>query len=173
MKKSPQPNRNLKSHLPFFIKVAYKEASTGSKKGHGGPFGAVVIRNNKIIASGHNTVIIDNDPTCHAEVNAMRAACKKLRRPHLKDCILIASSEPCPMCLTTAYWAQIHTIYYTLPRSVAAGVGFNDDFIYVDLAKKPAKRDIAVILLKGFLKEGKTIFSAWQKKAANFTEKLF
>ena len=164
MKKLPQQSQNHKPPFTTFIRQAYKEASNGSLKGHGGPFGAVIIRDNKIIATAHNTVIKDNDPTCHAEVNAIRAACKKLRRPHLKDCILIASSEPCPMCLTTSYWAQIPVIYFALPRSVAAGVGFTDDFIYTDLAKKPAKRDVAVISLKGFLKEGKAIFKSWQKK---------
>lgn len=124
----------------------------------------MIVRNGIVIATGHNTVLKDNDPSCHAEINAIRTACKKLRRPHLSDCILIASSEPCPMCLTTSYWAQIKTIYHALPRSVAAGVGFTDDFIYIDLQKKPSHRDVRVIPLKGFLTEGKAIFSSWQKK---------
>lgn len=166
MTKNSKSLLNLKNkthNLKTFFESALSEASKGSRAKHGGPFGAVVIQKGKIIAKAHNTVIRDNDPTCHAEVNAIRLACKKLKRFHLEDCILIASSEPCPMCLTTSYWAQISEIHYAVPRSVAAKVGFADDFIYKDMKKMPFKRLIPVFLYKGFEKLGEKIFTDWKK----------
>lgn len=146
-----------------YLSMTIKEAVKGSSKGDGGPFGALILKNGKVIAKAHNTVLKTNDPTCHAEVNAIRQACKKLKSPHLDDCILIASSEPCPMCLTTAYWAEIKTIHYALPRKVAAAVGFTDDFIYRDLKKLPAKRLVKVIHARGLENRGKKIFKNWAK----------
>jgi tRNA(Arg) A34 adenosine deaminase TadA len=156
--------KNKTHNLKTYFEAALSEASKGSRAKHGGPFGAVVIRNGKIIAKAHNTVIRDNDPTCHAEVNAIRKACKKLKRFHIEDCILIASSEPCPMCLTTSYWAQVKEIHYALPRSIAAKVGFADDYIYKDISKKPLNRTIPVIHYKELEKEGLKIFNDWQNK---------
>lgn len=146
-----------------FFELSFEEARAGVEQKHGGPFGAVIIKNGKVIAKSHNTVLRDNDPTAHAEVNAIRAACKKLKTPHLKECILITSSEPCPMCLTTSYWAQIKAIHYASRRQIAAGVGFADDFIYLDLAKKPETRSIPVKWQSELEEKSKKIFSWWKK----------
>ena len=154
--------KNPKKISDFILK-SFLEAEKGSQLKHGGPFGALIVLNNKIISSAHNTVLKDNDPTCHAEVNAIRKACKKLKKPHLEGAILIASSEPCPMCLTTAYWAHINVIYYGLSKTVAAQFGFIDDFIYKDLEKVPAKRKLHVIQDKTHTQKGKEIFTRWKK----------
>jgi len=157
--------KKFSTDLKQYFDITFSEATTGSKAKHGGPFGAAIVKNGKIIAKAHNTVVRDNDPTCHAEVNAIRQACKKLKRFHLEDCILIASSEPCPMCLTSSYWAQLLEIHYAIPRSVAAKAGFTDDFIYKDIAKKPSKRLIPVSHYKGFETEGKKMFEEWTRNS--------
>ena len=116
---------------------AINEASAGVKKGHGGPFGAVIIRNGKIIARGHNRVLKTNDPTMHAEIVAIRKAAKKLKRFDLSDCELYTSCEPCPMCLAAAEWAKIKKLYYGLTRKDAAKIGFSDEKIYRDVKNAP------------------------------------
>ncbi len=151
-------------NLEKYFQLSFQEAKKGITQKHGGPFGAVIIHKGKIIASAHNTVLKDNDPTCHAEVNAIRKACKKLKQPHLEDSILIASSEPCPMCLTTSYWAQIKQIYFAVPQSVAAKVGFSDSFIYQDLKKVPSKREVHVYWTPQYQKDGEKIFTEWRQK---------
>jgi tRNA(Arg) A34 adenosine deaminase TadA len=149
-------------NLDPFFDLAFNEALAGIENAHGGPFGAVIVKDGKVIGKGHNTVLRDNDPTAHAEVNAIRDACKNLKSPHLEGCTLIASSEPCPMCLTTSYWAQISKIVYATPRQVAAEVGFADDFIYQDLAKDPSVRSISVTWAEKQAEKGKKIFRDWQ-----------
>ena len=111
-------------------------ASESVKKG-GGPFGAVVVKDGKVIAESANSVTPDNDPTAHAEVNAIRLACKKLGTFMLDGCEIYASCEPCPMCLGAIYWAHIKTIYYAGTRSDAAKAGFDDDFIYREINIDP------------------------------------
>ena len=143
------------------IAVSQEEARRGVRLGHGGPFGAAVVKGGRVIAKAHNTVLRDNDPSCHAEVNAIRAAAKKLKSPHLKGCVLVASSEPCPMCLTTSYWAGLTDIRYCLPREVAADVGFDDDFIYEDLERAPKKRRVQVAHEDILVPEGKAVFEDW------------
>ncbi|PIT88485.1 MAG: hypothetical protein COU29_01740 [Candidatus Magasanikbacteria bacterium CG10_big_fil_rev_8_21_14_0_10_36_32] len=152
-----------KLQLQKGFSAAINEAKKGIRQKHGGPFGAAIIKNEKIIALGHNTVLKNNDPTAHAEINAIRAATKKLKSPHLKNCILIATSEPCPMCLTTSYWAKIKAIYYALPKSVADDAGFQDNFIYKDLAKPIKKRKLKLICFPSSIKDSKMIFTDWKK----------
>ena len=96
----------------------------------GGPFGAAIVKGNKIIATAHNTVIESNDPTAHAEINAIRKACQKLDTYDLTGCILFTSAEPCPMCLSATIWANIKEIYYANTRQDADDIGFRDDDIY-------------------------------------------
>jgi guanine deaminase len=151
------------TELKKYFLESFKEARTGIRLKHGGPFGAVVVKNGKIIGKGHNMVLKNNDPSAHAEVTAIRNASKKLKSPHLKGCVLIASSEPCPMCLTTSYWAQIKEIYYCVPKEVAEKVGFSDSFIYRDLKKTPSKRSVKVSGVKFFADEGIGVFYEWQK----------
>jgi guanine deaminase len=116
-------------------------------RGFGGPFGAVVVRAGQILASGFNQVTSRNDPTAHAEIVAIRRACKKLKSFHLARCQLYTNCEPCPMCLGAIYWARLDCVFYALSRRDAAKIGFADEFIYQEIAKTPEKRSIAMIQL--------------------------
>ena len=121
-----------------FMKAAAQEALEGVKYGHGGPFGAVIVKDNRIIARAHNEVIKNNAPTDHAEMNAIRSAAKMLGRFDLSDCILYTSCEPCPMCFSAIHWAKIEKVYYGCTREDAARVGFDDKYIY-DVIKGEAE----------------------------------
>ena len=108
-----------------FIEESIKEAVSGVKKAHGGPFGAVIVRKGKVIARAHNEVFKRNDPTCHAEVNAIRKASKKLKSPYLADCVIYSSCEPCPMCLSAILlWARINVVFFAASGKVADKAGF-------------------------------------------------
>ena len=136
-------------------------AAESVKKG-GGPFGAVVVKDGEIIAESANSVTPDNDPTAHAEVNAIRLACKKLGTFMLDGCEIYASCEPCPMCLGAIYWAHIKTIYYAGTRSDAAKAGFDDDFIYREININPEKRSVPAF---NFMpNEGAAVFKLWLDK---------
>lgn len=116
--------------MNYYMKFAYEESLKGIKKEHGGPFGAVIVKNNKIISSAHNEVLKRKDPICHAEVLAIQKACKKLKTQNLNDCILYTTCEPCPMCLSAIIWANISKVYYACNRKDAEKIGFKDDLIY-------------------------------------------
>jgi len=113
-----------------FMKRAVAEALKGLRKGEGGPFGAVIVRKGEIVSVGHNTVIQTHDPTCHAEMNAIREAAKKLKRFDLSDCAIYSSCEPCPMCFSAIHWAKMKTLYYGCTHQDAGKIGFDDEFIY-------------------------------------------
>lgn len=136
-------------------------AAESVKKG-GGPFGAVVVKDGKVIAESANSVTPDNDPTAHAEVNAIRLACKKLGTFMLDGCEIYASCEPCPMCLGAIYWAHIKTIYYAGTRSDAAKAGFDDDFIYREINIDPEKRSVPAF--NYMPTEGAAVFKLWLDK---------
>ena len=106
----------------------------------GGPFGAVIVKDGKVVATGVNRVTLDNDPTAHAEVSAIRAACTRLGTFNLEGCVIYTSCEPCPMCLGAIYWAHIDKIYYGANQMDAAAVNFDDSFIYRELELKPENR---------------------------------
>lgn len=108
----------------------------------GGPFGAVVVRAGEIIAEGTNRVVEGNDPTAHAEITAIRRACARLGRFDLSDCELYSSCEPCPMCLGAIYWARPAKVHFANTRHDAAGIGFDDSFIYEELELPPGQRSI-------------------------------
>lgn len=128
----------------------------------GGPFGAVIARDGEIIATGTNRVTPDCDPTAHAEVSAIRAAAKKLGTFDLSGCEIYTSCEPCPMCLGAIYWARLDRMYYGNNKHDAAKIGFDDAFIYEELALKPAARKLrSAILLP---KEAIKAFEAWETK---------
>ncbi len=110
----------------------------------GGPFGAIVVKNDKVIASGMNIVTLVNDPTAHAEIDAIRKASKNLRTYDLSGCDLYTTCEPCPMCLSAIYWAKIDRIYYANTRKDAAKIGFIDDFLYKEIEKPMEKRRIKI-----------------------------
>jgi len=113
-----------------FMREAIIESEKNLKTGHGGPFGAVVVRNGKIIGRGHNEVIKNADPTCHGEIQAIRDACKYLQTYDLTGCELYTSAMPCPMCLGAIIWANIKVVYYGNSAQDTAEIGFRDDFIY-------------------------------------------
>lgn len=113
------------------LKIAVEEAKKGVETGEGGPFGAVIIDNTgNIISTAHNRVLKDHDPTAHAEINAIRKACKIKGTHDLRDCIIYSSCEPCPMCLSAIIWSNIKMVYYGSTRKDAAKIGFKDDDIY-------------------------------------------
>ena len=127
-----------------FMREAIALAEQSVRDG-GGPFGAVVVRGGEVIARGSNSVTLLNDPTAHAEVSAIREACRVEQAFKLDGCDLYTSCEPCPMCLSAAYWAGIRTIYYGANQHDAAVAGFDDSFIYGQIALPPASRAIPCI----------------------------
>ena len=129
-----------KSDLKFMSKAI--DLSIENVKQGGGPFGAVIVKNGKIVASGVNRVTANNDPTAHAEVNAIRKACKKLKTFDLSDCVIYTSCEPCPMCLGAIYWAHIGHIYYGNTKDDAKKIGFDDSFIYSELEMRKEDRKL-------------------------------
>jgi len=113
-----------------WMKIAYDEATEGMLANEGGPFGAVIIQGGKMIAAAHNEVLKTNDPTAHAEINAIRRASEQLERYDLSDCVLYTTSKPCPMCLGAIFWARIGTVYYGATEHDAARGGFDDHRFY-------------------------------------------
>ena len=145
----------------FFMVEAINIAQKSIENG-GGPFGAVIVKDGKIIGSASNSVTKNNDPTAHAEVNAIRQTCQKLGTFMLDGCEIYTSCEPCPMCLGAIYWAHISKIYYAAGRKDAASGGFDDDFIYKEINIDPATRSIPSIRLME--KEGAQVFNIWNNK---------
>lgn len=153
--------KELNEHRKF-LKEAIKMAEKGMQSGKGGPFGAVVVKNGKIIARGCNRVTSSNDPTVHAEIDAIRKACKKLKTFELKDCILYSSCEPCPMCLGAIYWARLKKLFFASTSLRAAKSGFDDKVIYKEVRSPLRKR---LIKTQSIAVEGKDKpFDLWDKK---------
>ena len=155
---SPPP---LKMQSKFMGK-AIRVSQQMMRAGKGGPFGAVIVRNGKVIANGHNQVTSTNDPTAHAEIVAIREACKKLRTFQLDDCELYTSCEPCPMCLSAIYWARLKKVYFANTRQDAAAIGFDDEFIYREIPLALKKRKLAMKQL--MRKEASVAFDEWKAK---------
>ncbi|MFY0544058.1 nucleoside deaminase [Brevibacillus sp. H7] len=128
---------------------------------HGGPFGAIIVKNGEIIGMGRNEVTATNDPTAHAEVQAIREACSKLNTFQLSDCEIYTSCEPCPMCLGAIYWARPKAVYYACTKEDAARVGFDDQFIYDQIALPAESRSIPFLQI--FPANGNLPFSAWEQ----------
>ncbi|MCI3194632.1 nucleoside deaminase [Bacillus sp. HU-1818] len=143
-----------------FLQRAVELAAEGVNAGVGGPFGAVIVKDGKIIAEGQNNVTTSNDPTAHAEVTAIRNACKALGSYQLDDCILYTSCEPCPMCLGAIYWARPKAVYYASEHTDAANAGFDDSFIYDEIEKPLPERIIP--FRQVYLSEHLSPFKAWQ-----------
>ena len=138
------------------------ELSENSVRNGGGPFGAVIAKDGEIIAEGNNKVTINNDPTAHAEVCAIRNACKILNTFELANCVIYTSCEPCPMCLGAIYWARLSKIFYANDRKDAAEIGFDDDFIYKEIAIEPQyRKKPSEILLRN---EAINAFRMWTLK---------
>lgn len=137
---------NMEQHEKFMAEaIRYSEENV--KTGLGGPFGAVVVRDGEIIAGSGNRVTSSNDPTAHAEVSAIRLACKALNTFDLSGCVIYTSCEPCPMCLSAIYWARIDKVYFGNTKVDAAEVGFDDKFIYDELDKPVEARSLPVVQL--------------------------
>lgn len=128
----------------------------------GGPFGAVIVKDGKVVATGVNRVTANNDPTAHAEVSAIRNACKKLKTFDLSGCEIYSSCEPCPMCLGAIYWSRIKKIYYGNSKADAKDIGFDDSFIYDELALPYRQRHVAMERLLG--DEAIATFNEWKSK---------
>lgn len=144
-----------------FMRLAI-EKSLESVDNGGGPFGAVIVRDDEVVAVASNSVTLDNDPTAHAEVNAIRMACKKLGTFDLSGCEIYASCEPCPMCLAAIYWARIDKLYYANTKADADNIGFSDNFIYEEFAKPESERSIKVV--KMLRNEAIKAFENWKNK---------
>ena len=133
------------------------------RSGRGGPFGAVIVKDGSIIAEGVNQVTSNQDPTAHAEVLAIREACQKLGSFDLKDCEIYASCEPCPMCLGAIYWARLARVYYGNAAADAARIGFDDSWIYREIAQPHAERAIQMIQM--MRDEALGAFRAWEERS--------
>jgi guanine deaminase len=144
---------------PEFLRRAIALATENVVAGRGGPFGAVIVRGGRIVGEGANSVTAANDPTAHAEVNAIRAAAKALGEFKLAGCELYTSCEPCPMCLAAAYWAHVDAVYYGACAADAARAGFDDVFLYNELRKTQGERKLRATQLLG--KEAWASFAAW------------
>jgi len=131
-------------HDERFLARALELALKGSEQNEGGPFGAVLVRAGKIIGEGWNRVVASSDPTAHAEIGAIRMACAAVNSFHLPKTTLYASSEPCPMCLSAAYWARIERIVFANSRAEAAAIGFCDDELYSELNRHFSTRRIVM-----------------------------
>ena len=125
-----------------WIHQAVELASANVQEGRGGPFGALIVKDGEVIGTGVNLVTASHDPTAHAEINAIRAACQRLQSFDLSGCDLYTSCEPCPMCLGAIYWARPRAYYFACTRDSAAEAGFDDAFIYDELHLKPSERTI-------------------------------
>lgn len=149
-------------HHRRFMREAIRLAFEGMRNGTGGPFGAVVVKNGEIIGRGNNRVAASNDPTAHAEIVAIREACRHLGHFQLEDCILYTSCEPCPMCLGAIYWARPKKIFYACTRGDAAAIQFDDDFIYKEFEMPPGERKISALPL--LRDEALKAFEEWRDK---------
>jgi len=129
----------------FFIEKAINLALENVKSGQGGPFGAIVVKNGEIIATGTNSVTTNNDPTAHAEVNAIRNACKNLNSYQLDGCVIYSSCEPCPMCLGAIYWSRPQRLVFAASKQDAADAGFDDSYIYDEIKIEANQRHLKTI----------------------------
>jgi guanine deaminase len=145
-----------------FLRRAVELGAETMRAGRGGPFGAVVVLGGKAIGEGANTVIDSSDPTAHAEVAAIRAACAAGRTFSLAGATLFASSEPCPMCLAAIYWARIERIVFAVDRAAAAAAGFDDAFFYDELGRRPEERRVAMRQCE--LPGAASLFDEWRAK---------
>jgi len=145
-----------------FLQQAIALAADNVTSGEGGPYGAIIVKDNQLIAASGNKVTCNLDPTAHAEIVAIRLACLKLNDFQLHDCILYTSCEPCPMCLGAIYWARLAKVYYACSRFDAAAANFDDSFIYDEILVTPSERSIAMHHLN--LPNALQPFKLWTEK---------
>jgi guanine deaminase len=147
-----------------FLRRAIGLAADNAGSGDGGPFGAVIVRDGVIVAEGSNHVTTWHDPTAHAEVVAIRAACQSLGSHELRGCVIYASCEPCPMCLAAIYWARLDGLYYAASRQDAAEAGFDDSFLYEQIPMAESERALPAQRLLG--DEGGRPFAIWRESVS-------
>jgi tRNA(Arg) A34 adenosine deaminase TadA len=143
-----------------FLERAIALSESGMNSGHGGPFGCVIVKDNEIVGEGNNMVTILNDPTAHAEIVAIRNACKKIDDYQLTGCIIYSSCEPCPMCLGAIYWARAEKVIYANTRQDAASIEFDDHLIYKEISAAMHERKIPFVHSPH--PKAKEIFEAWK-----------
>ena len=148
---------NDKKFLQRAIEIARESIIKG-----GGPFGAIVVKDNKIISEANNRVVLDNDPTAHAEILSIRQASSQLKTFDLYECTLYSSCEPCPMCLGAIYWSGIRKVVYSSDRTDAEKAGFDDKFIYNEIMLEPSEREIKFI--RSYDPGGEEVFRLWNEK---------
>jgi guanine deaminase len=146
----------------FFMARAIQLAIENVRSANGGPFGAVVVKNDGIVAEGANQVTLINDPTAHAEVLAIRTACTKLKTFELNDCEIYTSCEPCPMCLGAIYWARLSRVYFASAAADASKAGFDDSLIYREMARPHGERTIPMFQM--MREQSLAAFRAWEEK---------
>jgi tRNA(Arg) A34 adenosine deaminase TadA len=145
-----------------FMRQAIALSAHKMEEGFGGPFAAIIVKGEEIVAQGFNRVTSTNDPTAHAEVVAIREACQELESFSLEGCEIYSSCEPCPMCLAAIYWARLDKIYYANTRLDAAEIGFDDDHLYREISKKIEARVLPMVRID--LPEARAVFQQWQDK---------
>jgi tRNA(Arg) A34 adenosine deaminase TadA len=146
-----------------FMREAIRLSFKMMRRGAGGPFGAVIVKNKKVVGRGFNRVTSANDPTAHAEIVAIRDACRRLKTFDLSGCDLYSSCEPCPMCLSAIYWARLRKVFYGNTRKDAARIAFDDDLIYREVSLPIRKRSL---VMKQLLRaEAIAAFKEWEAKA--------
>jgi tRNA(Arg) A34 adenosine deaminase TadA len=151
--------KQLNKHEVAFMREAISLSASNLGKPSGGPFGAVVVKDGKVVGRGANSVTSTNDPTAHAEVVAIRDACRNLGTFQLDGCDIYSSCEPCPMCLGAIYWARPARLFFAATREDAARAGFDDSYIYQQVALDPDKRDIPTLNI--IPEEAVSVFSVW------------
>ena len=147
-----------------FMRRAIDLAYAGMNGGHGGPFGAVVVKNGRIVGEGHNRVLSSKDPTAHAEVTAIRNASRALDSFDLSGCEIYVNGLPCPMCMAAIYWARIGKLYYACLPEDAEAIGFDDQEFYRELAKPVDARSLPAERLEGCYDEARRCYHAWLEK---------
>ncbi|MCP4314240.1 MAG: nucleoside deaminase [Bacteroidetes bacterium] len=144
-----------------YLELSIREAALGMRAGEGGPFGAVIVYDGVIIGKGHNTVIHSHDPTAHAEVNAIRDACRRQKNHHLTGATIYSNFEPCPMCLSAIYWADIRSLWFSGGRKDADKAGFMDSHLYNEIALPSGSREIVSTQIA--LEEMERLMEEWDR----------
>ena len=146
----------------YYMNVAFEESFTSVRNNLGGPFGAVVVMDGKIIGKGGNRVLEQNDPTAHAEIMAIREACKNINRIDLTGSVLYTTCEPCPMCFSAIYWANVQTVYFTMTRMDAGSMGFRDNHLYEELNVPVNERKVDFVQLNHH--KASSLLKEWNAK---------
>ncbi len=149
------------------MRRAVRLSERGMDLGDGGPFGAVIVKDGVIVGEGWNQVLKAKDPTAHAEIVAIRHACRRLGTPDLSGCEIYSSCEPCPMCLGAIYWSRIGRVYFSVSRYDASGIEFRDEFIYEELGKPPAERGLPMVHLPN--DAALDVFITWKNDSSHST----